>query len=176
MIDSALLGRIRQIGYVVRDFDQALASWLELGVGPWYVIGARPQRTIYRGEPCELTLSVAFANSGDLQVEVIHQEDETPSIFTEFLSSGREGFHQLAWWTEEFDAALRTAEAAGWPVVWSGGEDEGTRFAYLEPAAGPATVVELMELTAATSGMAKLVRDAAQGWDGSDPIRVLWSG
>jgi hypothetical protein len=31
-------------------------------------------------------------------------------------------------------------------------------------------------LTDATSGMAKLVRDAAQGWDGSDPIRVLWSG
>ncbi len=28
-----LPGPIRQIGYVVRDFDQALATWLELGVG-----------------------------------------------------------------------------------------------------------------------------------------------
>ncbi len=140
------------------------------------MIRARPQRAIYRGEPCELTLSIAFANSGDLQIEVIHQEDDTPSIFTEFLASGREGFHQFAWWADDFDAALRSAEAAGWPVVWSGGEDEGTRFAYLEPAAGPATVIELMESTDATLAMAKLVRDAAEGWDGHDPIRVLWSG
>lgn len=173
-MDSVLPGQIRQIGYVVSDFDQALASWLELGVGPWYVIRARPQRAIYRGAPCELTLSIGFANSGDLQIEVIHQEDSAPSIFTEFLSSGREGFHQLAWWADDFEASLRTAEAAGWPVVWSGGEDEGTRFAYLEPAAGPATVIELMELTEATSGMATLVRDAAQG--GTETIRYASCG
>jgi hypothetical protein len=30
-----------------------------------------------------------------------------------------------------------------------------------------------MELTEATSGMATFVRDAAAGWDGSDPIRNL---
>ena len=105
---------------------------------------------------------------------MIHQEDQTPSIYTEFLASGRDGFHQFAWWAEDFDSALQDAQSAGWPVVWSGGQDEGTRFAYFEPGAGPATVFELMELTDATSGMAKLVRDAAKGWDGSDPIRVLW--
>jgi hypothetical protein len=176
MRDIVLPGPIRQIGYVVSDFDQALASWLELGVGPWYVIRTRPQRAIYRGQPCDVTLSIGLANSGDLQIEVIHQQDDTPSIFTEFLSSSREGFHQLAWWTDDFDATLRGAEVAGWPVVWWGGEDEATRFAYLEPAGGPATVFELMELTEATVAMAKLVRDAADGWDGSDPIRVLWSG
>lgn len=60
---------------------------------------------------------------------------------------------------------------AGWPVVWSGGEDEGTRFAYLEPATGPAMVFELMESTDGT--LAKLMRDAAAEWDRSDPIRVV---
>jgi hypothetical protein len=30
-----------------------------------------------------------------------------------------------------------------------------------------------MELTPATVGMAELVRSAAAGWDGADPIRVL---
>jgi hypothetical protein len=42
-----------------------------------------------------------------------------------------------------------------------------------EPTAGPATILEIMELTAATSGMAEFVRAAADGWDGSDPIRRL---
>lgn len=176
MIDTVLPGPVRQIGYVVHDFDEALAGWVELGVGPWHVVRARPLRANYRGQPCELTLSIALANSGDLQVEVIHQENDTPSIFTEFLSSGREGFHQLAWWTDDFEATLRRAEAAGWPVVWSGGEEEGTRYAYFEPAAGQATVFELMELTDITSGMAKFVRDAANEWDGRDPMRVIWSG
>jgi hypothetical protein len=33
-----LPGPVRQIGYVVHDFDAAWASWLAAGVGPWYVL------------------------------------------------------------------------------------------------------------------------------------------
>lgn len=47
------------------------------------------------------------------------------------------------------------------------------RYAYVEPPAGVATVVELMEYNDVTQGLAKFVRDAADGWDGSDPIRPL---
>lgn len=168
-----LPGHVRQIGYVVRDLDSALAAWVELGVGPWFVIRGMPQRVLYRGEPCQITLSLALANSGDIQIEVIQQTDDAPSIFMEFLSSGREGFHQLAYWTEDFAATMQAVEAAGWPVTWSGGEDVGTRFAYVEPPISPAAVIEIMELTEATIGMAAFVRDAAASWDGSDPIRNL---
>ena len=35
---TVLPGPIRQIGYVVTDLDRAIASWLELGVGPWFVM------------------------------------------------------------------------------------------------------------------------------------------
>jgi hypothetical protein len=168
-----LPGTIRQIGYVVRDLDKALAGWVELGVGPWFVIRSMPQRVLYRGEPCEITLSLALANSGDMQFEVIQQQDDTLSIFTEFLAAGCEGFHQFAYWTEDFGATMQAVEEAGWPVVWSGGEDVGTRFAYVEPANSPATIIEIMELTETTSGMATFVRDAAANWDGSDPIRNL---
>ena len=170
---SVLPGPIRQIGYVVTDLDKALASWVELGVGPWFVIRNMPQRVLYRGEPCEITLSLAMANSGDLQVELIHQEGDTPSIFTEFLAGGREGFHQLAYWTEDFDATMQAVVAVGWPVVWSGGEDVGTRFAYVEPPNSPATIIEIMELTETTAGMGNFIRDTAANWDGSDPIREL---
>jgi hypothetical protein len=45
----------------------------------------------YRGEPCAVTLSLALVNSGELQIELIHQTDDTPSIFTEFLNSGASG-------------------------------------------------------------------------------------
>ena len=61
----------------------------------------------YRGEPCETTLSLALVNSGEMQVELIQQEDDTPSIFTEFLSAKGPGFHQLAYWTDDFEATMR---------------------------------------------------------------------
>ncbi|OBI78505.1 VOC family protein [Mycobacterium sp. E740] len=170
---TILPGRIRQIGYVVNDLDSAVAGWLELGVGPWFVMRNLPQRVSYRGEPCEITLSLALANSGDMQIEVIQQEDATPSVFTEFLSSRGEGFHQLAYWVEDFDVALHAVEQAGWPIVWRGGEDVGTRFAYAEVPGGPAQVIEIMELNEITSGMAEFIRAAAADWDGAEPIRVL---
>ena len=35
---TVLPGAIRQIGYIVSDIDAALASWVDLGVGPWFVM------------------------------------------------------------------------------------------------------------------------------------------
>ncbi len=166
-------GPVRQFGYVVADFDDALSGWLAAGVGPWYVLRGLSQRGLYRGEPCQVTLSIGMTNIGDLQIEVIQQEDDTPSVYTEFLASGRHGFHQLAWWVDDFEAALHAAQERGWPVVWSGGGDVGVRFAYLEPDVGPAAVFELTELTDAIAGLDQMIRAATADWDGSDPVRVL---
>ncbi|MFZ0715733.1 VOC family protein [Mycobacterium sp.] len=170
---SALPGRVRQVGYVVSDLDKTIETWLEMGIGPWYVLRKTLRHMVYRGESCDVVLSVGFANSGDLQIELIQQDDDTPSIFTEFLGSGPGGYHQLAWWTDDYDAAIRRADEAGWPIVWSGGENDGMRYAYFEPPSAPATVVEIMELTAASNALIALVRDAAVDWDGKDPIRSM---
>jgi hypothetical protein len=170
---TPLPGPIRQIGYVVSDLDRAMAGWLELGIGPWFVMRGVPIRALYRGGPCETAISMALANSGDMQIELIAPDDEGPSIYSEFLASGREGYHQLAYWTDDFDATMSAVADAGWPVVWLGDETVGTRFAYCEPPGSPATIIEIMELNDATSGMGKFVSEAAATWDGSDPIRNL---
>lgn len=175
MSGPVLPGVIRQVGYIVQDFDKSLANWVELGVGPWYVLRGITQSGLYRGEPCTVELTMAVANSGDLQLEIIHQDNDAPSIYSEFTSAGGDGFHQLAYWAEDFDAALAAGQAAGWEVVWSGGEPGTARYVYFEPPPGnAATVIELMELTPATIGMGELVRTAAVNWDGSDPIRSLF--
>ena len=119
---------------------------------------------------------MAWSNSGELQIELIQQQDDRPSIFTEFLAAHSPGFHQLAYWTTDFAATMREVEKAGWPVVWSGGEELGVRFAYVEPPDSPAAVIEISELTDATATNAIFMYDAAAGWDGSDPIRNLLGG
>ncbi|MCV7290592.1 VOC family protein [Mycolicibacterium wolinskyi] len=172
---SVLPGTVCQIGYVVPDLDDAISGWLQMGVGPWFVIRGLPQRVTFRGEPCAVTLSMALSNSGDLQIELIQQLDDTRSVFTEFLDTTGGGFHQLAYWAPDFDGAMAKLDDAGWPKVWWGGEADGVRFAYFEPPAG-AAIVEIMELTDASQGMATFVRQAAARWDGSDPVRELTAG
>lgn len=171
-----LPGEFRQIGYVVRDLDVSMTAWLRLGVGPFFVMRDLTQEATYRGQPCSVRFAVAFANNGELQIELIQPLDDTPSIYTEFLGAGNAGLNQYAWWAPDFPATIASAEAAGWTVVWSGGGGGGARYAYLEvPDSDPAAIVEIMEITAATDGMARIVRDAAAGWDGSDPIRSFGS-
>jgi len=149
-------------------------GWLGMGVGPWLVLPRLTQSgTMYRGQPTEPVVSFAFANSGDLQVELIEQEDDSPSVYREFLDAGREGFHHLAWWAEDFEGVTRAAEAAGWPVVHSGNVGGMARFAYYDAGGFSSTVVEVMELTDATRWLAQTVAQAAAHWDGTDPVRNL---
>jgi hypothetical protein len=173
-VRGVLDGPIRQIGYIVHDLDATIESWCALGVGPWFTIRELTQPDCsYRGEPCEPTLSLAFANSGPMQIELIHPHGDSPSIYREFLDAGREGYHQLAWWVEDFDAMARNAEAANWSLVFSGGD--GVRFAYYELDTTISTIVEVMELNETSRGMEALVAGAAAQWDGvTDPVRPLF--
>lgn len=107
---------VRQIGFVTRDLEGALKNWLQIGVGPWFVLRDQVQTGRYRGNETTTTLSLALANSGDLQFEVIQPEDDTPSVFTEFLQAGREGLQQVAFWPEDYDATWpgRAPRAGRW--------------------------------------------------------------
>src|SRR4051794_36145012 len=75
---AILPGPIRQNGHVVRDLDRSIESWLALGVGPWLVLPHLEQTgSTYRGETIAPVVSMAFANSGDLQVELIAPDDDS---------------------------------------------------------------------------------------------------
>jgi len=173
--NAVLEGSIRQIGYVVDDLDDAIRRWSALGVGPWFTIRDLEQPgCTYRGEPCDVTISIALANSGPMQLELIQPHGDAPSIYREFLDAQGAGFHQLAYWAADFDGAMRRVEAAGWPVVYSG--SGGTvRFAYVEVDPLISTIVEITELNDSTQGLADMLEAAAASWDGvTEPVRSLF--
>ena len=89
---SRFFGEIRQNGYVVRDIDAALAHWTgTLGVGPFFYFERVPIADFrYRGEPSPVEVSIALANSGALQIELIQQRNDAPSMYRDFLRAGRE--------------------------------------------------------------------------------------
>ena len=167
---TVLPGDIRQNGYVVRDLDAAMGSWLALGVGPWFTLREHSlDRFRHRGEASEPVISIALANSGPLQIELIQQHGDAPSAYREFLDAGREGFHHLAWWAEDFPTAMTRARAAGWTTL-----QEGGNFGYFETGGPGGAIVEVTELSDGTRWMNQTVADAAAGWDGvTEPIRTM---
>jgi hypothetical protein len=172
--EQLLPGRVRQNGYVVNDLYRAIDSWLTLGIGPWFVLPATKQEgVVFRGKPSEPVLTIAFANSGDLQIELIQQADDAPSIYREFLDSGREGFHHLAWWAEDFGATMKLATEAGWTAIQNGDAGGVAHFCYFDLGGPMSTVIEVMELNDATRGTMDSVRAAAEDWDGTNPIRYF---
>lgn len=176
---QAALGPVRQIGIVVRDIESAMQHWHQvLGVGPWfYKRRIALTRFSYRGQPSALPeLSIAFANSGAMQIELIQQRNAAPSMYLDHLATCGEGVQHLAWWTLDFDALCTRLQAQGYQAGHAGQVGERGRFAYLarplgQSGPGPGPVVEVSEQTGGKAEFFRQVAEAAVHWDGHDPVR-----
>jgi len=122
---SRFFGEIRQAGYVVDDIEKAMDYWSrELGIGPWFYNPRVPIVNYhYRGKAYEPHNSVALANSGPLQMELIQIRNDAPSMYADFLKAGHKGLQHVAYWTEDYDADLSRLEAEGFKPVMSGEVD-----------------------------------------------------
>ncbi len=170
---SRFFGEIRQAGYVVTDIEAAMDYWSRvLGIGPWFYNPRVPiVNYTYRGKPYEVHNSVALANSGPLQMELIQTRNDAPSMYRDFLQSGRTGLHHVAYWTEDFDADLARLEAQGLKVAMGGEVGARGRFVYFDTEYHPGTVIELSEVAGPKGKLFKLIREASIGWNGRDPVR-----
>jgi hypothetical protein len=168
---SVFPGKIRQFGFIVEDIDASITQWGALGVAPWLVMrDVAMEGCTYRGALSEPVISIALANSGDMQIELIQQHGDMPSIYQEFMKATGGGLNQVAYWVEDIDAVRAEAVAAGWTEVWRGDEDGPTQFSYLEHPDSPLAIVELMELNDATRSLGLAIQAAAEEWAPGKPI------
>ena len=172
---SRLFGPLRQMGYVVRDIEGAMRHWVEVcGIGPWfYAEHISFTKFSYRGKAYTIDCSIALANSGDVQLELIQQRDDTPSMYRDFLAAGHEGLQHWSSWPENYDELRDRAVASGWTVGQEGDSTRG-RFVYFLNEGHPGTVIEMADMTPTRRRVFDAVRNAAVDWDGSNPIRRKW--
>lgn len=170
---SRFFGEVRQVGYVVPDIKEAMLYWADvLGVGPWFYAERVPVENFrYRGQPSFPETSVALANSGPLQIELIQPRNDAPSMYHDFLRAGHFGLQHVAYWTETYDEDLARLKAQGFIVGMSGEVGANGRFCYFETGVHPGSVVELSEVKGPKGKMFKLIREASINWDGKNPIR-----
>ena len=169
---SIHFGGIRQLGMVVRDAEASMREWAKLGVGPFFTMTFEMDDFMYRGKLSSApVVTLCFAHSGPLQIELIQQHNDVPSAYTEFLASGREGAqHVCAWFSDHasYDVRRRNALERGMQIVHEGGlRVADARFCYFETGVPGALMMEISEALLGANGAAILKMEAAaRDWDG----------
>jgi hypothetical protein len=166
------LGPVRQVGYVVRDVEQAMQELVHLGVGPWFLTEKVPVENFqYMGKSADLDMSVALSNSGYIQVELIQQRNDAPSLYRDFLKTAGEGIQHVSHWVEDFDNKSKMLLDLGYIIGHSGNIGPNGRFAYFVNDRLPGTILEVSEASGFKGDFFEAIADICMNWDGSDPIR-----
>jgi len=174
---SRTFGPVRQIAFMVRDIDAAMRQWTEvLGIGPFHVkrrLSFDP--FIYHGrEAPSPTISLALANSGALQVELIEQHCDTPSIYRDYAEVNGAGLQHVAAWTDKpgFDALRSNLTARGYAVVQECMiPASGVRLCYFATDDEAAPVFEIADLLdPGQLPRIEGIRADAEGWDGTGGV------
>jgi hypothetical protein len=163
-----------QLAFVVDDLEATALRWVEAyGVGPFYVLpatGPRPAR--YRGQPSELDMQLAVTQAGPVQIELVHQRCDNPSVFRDVYTDARSGAHHIATMTDDFDGALDHYRGLGYEAVTELDTGMG-RVAYFDTMAALGLMTEVVERSEVfTRSLAGTARVCAS-WDGTDPIRSV---
>ncbi len=166
---------VMQMAYVVEDMDTALQNWLQkIKVGPFFVLKSLATENLrYRGQSSELDIDIALGFSGDVCIELIQQNCDSPSVYRELLNRSGPGFHHWGLFSEDFDDDVSRYQRQDHELAFSGKVSVGARFAYLDTLAALGGMVELIEVTPEVRELFLNMENAHWEWDGSDPIRII---
>lgn len=164
-----------QIAWVVPDLDSAIRRFQKnLNTGPFFLNAhVQVENPLYRGKPAPPSdYSLALAQSGRFQIELIEQHDDTPSVYRDLYPAGVEGFHHMGAFVPDVEAEIRRYEKMG-AAVASDCMFGDMRVAYIDARPLFGFMVEIMDHTPVVDGLFQHIADAADDWDGSDPIRPI---
>jgi len=164
---------IFQMSWVVRDLEEAALRWHRAtGVGPFLINRHLTiDQPLHRGKPNPIDFSIAIAQAGPLQIELVEQHDDRPSCYRDTVPAGQEAMHHVAIMSADYDAALQHYLDRGFEVASSGFFGE-VQFCYVDCTAELGHMVEIVADCAPIRAFFDMVRQAAEEWDG-DPATAL---
>ena len=170
----AALGPVMQMAFVPADFDAALRFWTEtIGAGPFVLMEhIKAENSKYKGAPADIDFTAAMGYWGDMQIELIKQHNDTPSIYSTWREQGLDGLHHVCIAVDDMQHAREVCAAAGATVLqeaqFRGGSAE---VLYVDTHGGPGTMVEIWKGDDAGRAFFAGLRELARNWDGSNPVR-----
>jgi hypothetical protein len=162
-------------GYVVSDIERTVGHWAaQFGAGPFFMFDrVKFDEVLHLGKPCTFVHSCAFGQWGAVMVEIqeIHASD--PSTLTELLIPGTLPVpNHVAYVSErpEEDSAALIGDGYKLFLHVKRGEIEA-RFHDTRRFLGHG--VEILCKSKLRDEMTRMLRSAARGWDGNNPLRLL---
>jgi hypothetical protein len=158
-----------QLAYAVDDVAEAARRWNANGVGPFFVIEHIDVHNVrIKGAPSTFDHSSAYAQWGDVMVELICQHDSGGERIV-----GPSGIHHVAFFVDNFATAAAQLTASAMPEVLYAETASGMAFGFHDGRAEHGHLIEIYERTDGLARFYDMVRESAAGWDGSDPIRTV---
>lgn len=168
------LGPIMQMAFVPANFDAAVTHWTRvMGVGPFFHMQhLEPPAIWYRGNQTRFDFSIALAYWGDIQIELIQQHDEIPSLYSDWLREEKSGVHHVCQLVDDIGMARAVCYDNGLEIVQEMALDDGHAL-YVDTGGGPGTIAEIIQPPPSLLELFEMIRSASRNWDGADPLRVV---
>lgn len=158
-----------QIAYGVDDVRRAATTWVSRGVGPFFVLDHIEVHNVrVGGAPAVFDHSSAYGQWGSVMVELICEHDRPAEPFVH-----PHGIHHVAHMVADFGAAQAELIADGRPEALYAETSSGMPFAMHDARLELGHHIEVYETSERLRGFYDVVRAAADGWTGNDPIRTL---
>jgi len=166
--ESNQRAQIVQNAYFVQDLDEAIERWHEtFGLGPFIVSRhLKLRRSLYRGAPMPLDISAAFAQSGDVQVELLCQHDSSPSAFHDMFGRGGEGLQHVALFPDDYDQVVNHYRERGFGVATEIEAESGLGAAIIDTREIMGHMLEVYRDNGSLRAFYSMVADAARDCDG----------
>lgn len=167
-----------QYAYFVRSIEDAAAQWSTLtGAGPFFVTRHHvADRFEYRGTSQEADVSYAFGYVDDIQIQLIEQHDDTPSIYLEMFPDRGEGQHHIARLVHDYHGTRDRIMADGHALACEL-DANGIHACYLDTRSVIGVFTELHSITDRILATFARWRDAHHGrTDPDDILRHHQSG
>ena len=162
--------RIIQNAYIVNDLKTACQTWHDIyGIGPFFIMEHLPiEEARYNGTVIDLDISVAFSQSGDVNIELIQQHNDGSSGFRDMYPKGHEGLHHVAVICGDYDSEVARFEAAGYPAPMQFRLNADFRVSFVDTRSVLGHMIELYEDNQGLHGLYSMVRESAESWDGKE--------
>jgi hypothetical protein len=164
--------RFFQLGFTVDDVVTAARRWAEtFGVGPFFVQKIEDAPCTYRGSPSAVSMELAVAQAGPVQIELIAQRCDRASVYRELELLGGAAFHQVCTLVDDYAATLDGYRAKGLEIACEFFVQGAPPVAYVDTVAEFGFFTEVAERTDAFVAHLAQVAEAGRTWDGTDPVR-----
>ena len=168
-------GPMMQMAFVVDDFDEPIDFWTKkMNIGPFFKLEHLDVKDVYyMNKPTNLDFSVAIAYTGSMQIELVNQHCDTPSIYNEYVNNEKGSLHHLCTLTNDIENDIRILESQGYINLQGGKTQDDGKFAYLNTEDKEGPIIEIAQLSEAGLGFFDVMHEASKKWDKKTPVMEL---